>query len=59
MDTFEGNTQFEEFRDDFGEVLEEFVVVFGIGFDPFLHDFVLTHQLLNRERERKRDVVCT
>jgi hypothetical protein len=40
-DTFEGNAQFEEFRDDFGEVFEEFVIVVGICFNPFLHYFVL------------------
>jgi hypothetical protein len=39
--TFEGNAQFEEFGDDFWEVFEEFVIVVGIGFDPFLHYFVL------------------
>ena len=42
MCTFEGNTQFEEFRNDFGEVLEEFVIVLGVSFNPFLHSFVLT-----------------
>jgi hypothetical protein len=39
--TFEGNAQFEEFGDDFGEVFEEFVIVVGIGFNPFLHYLVL------------------
>jgi len=39
--TFEGDTEFEEFGDDFGEILEKFILVLGICIDPFLEDPVL------------------
>ena len=38
--TFEGNTKFEEFSDDFGEIFEEFILILGVDIDPFLEDAV-------------------
>jgi len=39
--TFEGNTQFEEFSNDFGKVFKEFIIVIGIYIHPLLENFIL------------------
>ena len=39
--TFERNTQFKELGNDSGEVFEEFLLIVGVCFNPFLENFVL------------------
>jgi hypothetical protein len=41
LNTFEGDSQFEEFGNYFGEIGKEFIVVSSIYFDPFLKNFIL------------------